>query len=262
MRDSCKLCRRKGVDLQKSHLFPAAIYRVMRGDPSNGNPNPYLITPNGVVQTSRQDWAHLLCFDCEQMFSKNGEHWLFNNGLKADGSFKLASILASKTPSVPDPKSTSTKLYYAAGIPEINIAALTYFAVSMFWRASIYPWTSDKRIPVKLGTYGEAFRQYLLGLASFPKSAALCVVVREKSEIDRLTHEPISEKINTVYTHRFSMPGFHFQLFVGKNIPDVYRRYCFVTGERNPLIVSGIVEPRLLKEAVQAVSHTNILRNG
>jgi hypothetical protein len=234
----------------------------MRGDPSNGNPNPVLITPNAAVQTSRQDWAHLLCSDCEQIFSKNGEHWVFKNGLKADGSFKLASMLAATIPDISDSKSTSTKLYYAAGIPEINIAALTYFAASMFWRASIYPWTSDKRIPVKLGTYDEAFRLYLLGLAAFPESAALWVIVREKSEIDRLTHEPISEKINSVYNHRFSMPGFHFQLFVGKNIPDIYRKYCFVAGERNPLIVSGIVEPHLLKEAVKAASHINILRHG
>jgi len=256
MNGTCKLCLRDGVELQRSHLLPAAIYRAIRGDIKDSNPNPWLITPNGAVQTSRQDWAHLLCLDCEQRFSKNGEQWVFKNGLKADGSFQLSSVLASKLPDASDPKSTTTKVYLASHIPEVDIPALTYFAASMFWRASVHPWKSDKTIPVKLGPYREAFRQYLMGLAAFPENTALWVVVRNGSEVNHVTHYPVSEKIKPHYTHRFPMPGFIFTLIVGQDIADTYRSPCFVRGNGNPLIVSGVLEQFVLDAVVKMLDRS------
>jgi hypothetical protein len=245
----CKLCLQNVAKLENSHFLPAAIYRRLR-DELEKNPNPYLITSTTVVQTSEQMKAPLLCRDCEQRFSKFGESWVLGHCLQKDGSFPLAAILASKTPDVSE-AGTSTRLYFASKIPEIDISALAYFAASMFWRGSIHPWNTDGTIPVGLGPFQEQFRQYLLGLQEFPKDSSLWVVVREGKEIDRLTYAPTGERMGKFHVYRFPMPGFVFMLAVGKNIPTKFSEKCFVSSSENPIIVTSIVESLLLNEGVK-----------
>lgn len=159
---TCALCLNE-AELQESHFLSAAVYRILRCDPSRGNPNPWEVTTKGSRQTSRQVKVRLLCWHCEQRLSTNGEHWVFTNGLRRDGSFRLMKALAGHTPVAENP---NTKIYRAIEIPEINITALTYFALSMFWKGSIHPWNSDGSCPVSLGMYKEPVRQYLLRLAT------------------------------------------------------------------------------------------------
>jgi hypothetical protein len=244
----CKLCLRDGVDLQLSHLNPAGVYRVLRDD-TEKNPNPWLLTKTAAVQTSKQTRARLLCRDCEQRFSQNGENWVLRHCLKADRSFPLAAILASRTPELLS-SATSTKVHFAARIPEVDISALSYFAASMFWRASVYPWNEDGSIPVPLGPFREPFRQYLMGLADFPQHCVLWVAVREGKELDRLTHPPIGERREKYHVHIFPMPGFGFSLTAGRYLPPSYRRMCFVRATGNPIIVTELIEEALKKSAV------------
>jgi hypothetical protein len=147
---------------------------------------------------------------------------------------------------------TPTRLYYAVGIPEINIEALTYFAASIFWRGAVHPWNSDGTVPVSLGPFFEdELRQYLVGFQSFPKDCfSLWVVVREGKAIDRLTYAPAGNRIGKFHSYRFPMPGFCFMLYVGKNIPDYISEKCFATGSGNPLVVTSVVEPLLFNEGV------------
>jgi hypothetical protein len=254
MKGKCKLCLIEGVELQASHFLPAAIYRSMRGNPSKGNPNPWAVTPNSAHQTSRQVKAPLLCKECEQRFSKNGEHWVFTNGLKNDGTFPLAATLASHVPYAQEPGVSTTKVYHAAEIPEINISALSYFAASMFWRGSAYPWKADGTCPVPLGPYQEPLRQYLMGMTGFPPDVALAVVVREPSGIRHLTHEPLGEWRGELFVAKFPMPGFAFSINAGKNMPLPLRRTCFVRGEGNPIVLSGFVEKHILDEGVRMIN--------
>jgi hypothetical protein len=124
MKRKCRLCLNEGAQLQSSHFLPAAIYRSMRGDPNKGNPNLWEVTPNRARQTSRQTKALLLCRECEQRFSKNGEPWVFIYGLKSDGTSPLAATLASHVPYAQNPSTSTTKVFRAAEIPEIDISAL------------------------------------------------------------------------------------------------------------------------------------------
>jgi hypothetical protein len=245
----CKLCLRENAPLQESHSLSSAIYRSMRGNPTGGNPNPYVITHHSAKQTSKQQTAPMLCSDCEQRLSRNGESWVFANGLKADRSFPLKSVLDSRVPDVHEPNHP-TKIFYGAGIPEVNVAALTYFAASMFWRFSAHPWKTDGGYSVKLGPFEDQFRQYLLGQASFPGDAVLWVTVRDTSPISHLTYIPTGERIGNMHAHRFPMPGFAFTLYVGKNVPLEYRNLCFVRGPGNPICQSSIIEPHLLREGM------------
>lgn len=253
MTGKCKLCLTDGVELQASHFLPAAIYRSMRGDPSKGNPNPWEVTHNSARQTSRQAKAPLLCRECEQLFSKRGERWVFANGLRTDGTFPVAAALASRVPYAQDPNISSTKVYRAAEIPDINISALTYFAASMFWRGSIHPWKVDGTCPVPLGPYQEPLRQYLMGVTGFPTDVALAVLVREPSGIRYLTHEPLGEWRGDLFVAKFPMPGFGFSINAGRDMPPPLRRSCFVRGEGNPIVLSTLVEKYILDEKTRMV---------
>lgn len=247
------MCLKDGVELQSSHFLPAAVYRAMRSKSSQGNPNPWEVTPISAKQTSRQVKAPLLCRDCEQRFSSNGERWVFTHGLRNDGTFPLAAILASRVPEAYDPSISSTKIYSAAQIPEINQAALTYFAVSMFWRGSIHPWKRDGTCPVPLGPYEEPVRQFLLGTAGFPVDVTLNVVVREPSGIRYLTHEPLGEWRGDLFVSKFPMPGLAFALNAGKALPAPLRNTCFVRGPGNPIVLSGTLEQPILDESVRMI---------
>ncbi len=82
----CKLCLKTGVELRDSHFLSAGIYRILRDD-NEKNPNPWLLTKDAAVQTSSQLKAHLLCHDCEQRFSKNGETWALGRCLPEGRAF-------------------------------------------------------------------------------------------------------------------------------------------------------------------------------
>lgn len=249
MPGKCKLCLRDGVELQASHFLSAGIYRILCDD-GEKNPNPWLITPKGAVQTSRQMKARLLCRDCEQRFSKQGENWVLRNCLKKDRRFPLAELLASRTPDICSDTSP-TKLYYAAAIPEINVSALAYFAASIFWRGSVHPWNDDGSVPIRLGPFQESFRQYLLGTSTFPVHCALWVAVREGRQIDRLTYAPIGERRDRVHVYKFPMPGLGLSLTVSKHISPDLRKYCFVRGTGNPIVVTDLIEKFLFEDGAK-----------
>jgi len=246
----CKLCLGDGLELQDSHFLPKGVYRILRDDDA-ANPNPWLISERKTVQISLQLKAPLLCRVCEQRLSKHGETWVLTNCLKKDRSFPLNSVLASREPDVFS-DTNSTKVYWAAKIPEINCQALEYFAASMFWRGSIHTWNQDGSIPVGLGPFKESFRKYLMGLADFPDHCSLLVTVREGSDIDRLTHAPIGERRELFHVYRFPMPGLAFSLVVGKNIPAKLRQSCFAHAPGRPIIVTGILEEWLRRMAAEA----------
>lgn len=70
---TCKLCLRT-AELRKSHLIPDFYYRLIR-DANSPNPNPIIVTRRRATPTSRQTVAHVLCGDCENLFSRNGERY-------------------------------------------------------------------------------------------------------------------------------------------------------------------------------------------
>jgi len=121
---TCKLCLIPGLELRGSHYIPKAVYRQLRDVTSSSNPNPWSIDKATSVQTSRQLSAPLLCETCEGRFSKFGEDWILRHFLKADGGFRLASILAVHKPSV-HADGNATRVYLAGDIPESKVLLRT-----------------------------------------------------------------------------------------------------------------------------------------
>ncbi len=240
MTGRCKLCLRDGVELRTSHLMPKGLYRLFRTDGSGRNPNPWIASPEGEVQTSRQETAHMFCPDCELRFSRNGELWVLRNTMKRDGSFRLASMLSEHTPFVTE---ASLRMFHASQVPKVNVPAISYFAASMFWRASVWPWKPSTVRHVRLGPFEEAFRRYLLQEASWPDCASLMVVVREKSKVSFLSHDPVRSKQTGIHAFTFPMPGLSFTLFVSRHLDDFHSAMCFVRGEGHPIGMGSAFEP-------------------
>jgi hypothetical protein len=59
MKGTCKLCLREGVDLKRSHILPAGVYRMLYKASAEKNQTPWLVTEDAAVQTSRQETAHI-----------------------------------------------------------------------------------------------------------------------------------------------------------------------------------------------------------
>jgi len=246
----CRLCLREGAELQDSHFLSKGVYKILRAEvKEKRNPNPFQITSEGVVQTSKQIKAPLLCRECELRLSKNGEDWVIRNGFKSNGTFRLGAALA-RSSHIQDADG-STRAYQAASIPAIDISALAYFAASMFWRGSIHPWNIDGTRPVQLGPYEEGLRLYLMGQASFPLDVVLSVTVRWPSNISHFTHTPIGEWRGLLFVAKFPMPGLAFGLTAGPNIPRELRRICFVRGEGNPIFLSKLLEPEIMADGIK-----------
>jgi hypothetical protein len=131
----CALCRRSSQQLRLSHFLPAGVYRVTRAE-TQGNPDPLKLTDLGVFQDSRQVSDYLLCGECEERLNKYGERWFLAHCWRRD-RFLLASTLedAAVTHSTP-----TIKVYHAIHLSKVDVTALTYFAASMFWRASVHRW--------------------------------------------------------------------------------------------------------------------------
>lgn len=170
---------------------------------------------------------------------------MFANGLHADATFPLRDLIARHSPIARD---KATLLYLAAAIPDVNVQALAYFAASMFWRASIYPWRSDGRVPIDLGTSAELFRLFLLGQAEFPPTTSLLIAVRMVSPISLMTSEPMGEQRGPIYVARFPMPGIGFSIGIGDDLPQEYKWNCFVRGHGNPIMLTSRLEEILWRD--------------
>jgi len=226
------------------------VYRDIRG--GDDNPHPFHVTKTGTFQSSRQDRAHLLCAECELRFSKNGENWFFRHNLKTDGTFKLLDKLRAGPASVWE-AGHETMLYEADRFPDIDAAALVYFATSVFWRGSIHDWNGNGRPPVNLHGYADQFRRYLLGEKGFPESASLVALVRPSTVVDKVIYAPHGGSRGSRSLYEFPMPGFSFLLHIGPRLTVKQRQYCLVRGLGRPLVVTTVPDEHIFKTARRAM---------
>ena len=73
----CKLCGNRRRELLRSHLTPAALYRMTQQQGDRGEA-PVLVTRRTTVPTSRQVWAYLLRGRCEDRFNAGGENYVLS----------------------------------------------------------------------------------------------------------------------------------------------------------------------------------------
>jgi len=122
--------------------------------------------------------APLLCYECEQRFSRNGESEVLRHiaGKIANKSNPLLAKLAPLTVKEED----ETLKSYCGTEAGLNVDMFAYFALSIAWR-STHSWPvsgEDDTKPLTLYQYTEPVRQSLAEeTKQFPRDTAVTVIV-------------------------------------------------------------------------------------
>jgi hypothetical protein len=233
----CKLCLQTKT-LQDSHYLPKGAYKVNRA-PALKNPNPVVLSGDEAKQVSAQLKDYVLCSDCEQRFSKNGEQWVLGNIPRDyDKPFPLYEALRSETPVLRDGGVSS---YAGRSIKTVDMEKLVYFAISVFWRGAVHEWKSVQggRPPtVYLCGYEEPIRNFLLGAESFPLDVALWVFVCPSGRKLNAMLVPSDAHIPECSRYWFYISGLGFMLHFASNLPSHFKTMCAHHSPEGVLIVS------------------------
>ena len=225
----CKLCLREDQDLQDSHLMPQGMYKRVRSEDSD-NPHPILIDKSGSRPCADQITDFVFCKECESRFDRNGENYALRMAALR-GRFRLQEELEAVTPAF---EKMDFRGYTAAQTPGIKRDELAYFALSVYWRASVHSWPSltegGEPIRIALGKENnEALRRYLLQETGIPKNLSLFFVACTDKLSQGSFHMPKeTRRENFVWNYGFTACGYIFNLVVAKRIPDGMVNICFL----------------------------------
>jgi hypothetical protein len=217
----------KEKPLHESHLMPRALYRhhkklkIVYATRSVSGANP------------KQMKAHLLCFDCEQRFSRHGEsevlRWLAPKSIR---DFPLHDRLRVANPCEDYPKLSVFRCRDVG----VDAAKFTYFTLSVAWRRAIHDWISfdDQVLPRwELGAFGEELRAYLSGEEAFPPNTAVYVIVCTDSYSREFWIAPSTGVAYNCLGFEFLARGVYFRALMGKHLPlDTLHLSCALPYER------------------------------
>jgi hypothetical protein len=121
--------------------------------------------------------------------------------------------------------------------PNVNRDVIGYFAVSVFWRASVHvwKWADNRECHINLGAkYNEAIRRYLLGEAPFPQHVHLFIVACTDWITQDVFFMPVyNDRLGSGFQYSFSARGIAFMMQVGKYVPEYSRKVsCMTKPER------------------------------
>jgi hypothetical protein len=234
VRGVCALCK-ENRDLRNSHMVPKALYRLMRARSDHSNPNPMIVTSRGRRQTSFQAVRSLLCADCEQRFDHHGENWVLRHCYRGYGRFRLRELLRQSAPLHSEKDFT---IYCASSVPGVSIEKLTYFCISVFWRAAVCDWESSGETyhAIRLGTkYQEQIRKYLLGVAELPQSASILVLASGLKTPALVFNFPDTIRVESQHCHSLHIPGLTFQLSLGGQLEPGSIESCILRSPFHPI---------------------------
>lgn len=226
-RGVCKLCRRE-KELQASHLMAPALHKKARGTGKRGNQDPTVVTLDGRWHSSFQPKDYVLCRECEGLFSKRGEHYTMGMVSQQDGTFPLLEMLTNAPSRIPGRAWT---IYTIRETPNIDRERLAYFAMSVFWRASVHSlkMANGETTSICLGKkYDEEIRQYLLGDISIPPNTSLIVSVCTDKTSQRSFFAPSENGKTKDRTVGFGARGIMFFLRMTNSPLPFQRRLSMV----------------------------------
>ena len=193
------------------------------------NSNPGVLTPSGLIQSPKQVWDYVLCYECEQMLNDKGEKYVMSH-IYGRGSFPLLGILSHSKLEKADRFLT---WFDKRSTPTINRDALGYFALSVFWRAAVRKWKmfGGLTLQLDLGSYKESIRSYLVGQAPFPADTILMAIVCTDSASQNTFFAPNkSGEAEGRPTHMFQARGLIFMMTTGTGMVDAMKSLCMASG--------------------------------
>lgn len=234
----CALCQ-QNKPLLESHFIPAAIYKNLI-DPGGLIKNMVASNRSTASEESKQVKQYLLCQDCEIRFQQGGESWVLARRLMSDGTFLLRDLLQQTTAA--GSKNGAT-FYTLNSVPGIEQERLLYFGVSVFWRAAVVDWRTPLGHYTRLSLQPvilEELRKYLVGIAPFPPSVSLTVVLSASpTPLQATTLPNVTYQDKDYRQFDFYMPGIGFTLLSG-NVPEGLKA---ISISSNPHCVA--IDPRL-----------------
>jgi hypothetical protein len=208
---NCRLCLEER-ELLESHFISRKFYYSGKMKLEFNNLDATGVDPDELK-------AHLLCFDCEQRFSRNGEDEVLRHispklVLKR---FPLADRMKVAWPRDNDP----TAPRFAAQDFDIDSNKFAYFALSLIWRRAIHDWGSKDTgyFPRwELGAFAEQMRCFLLGKTPFPSNMAVIVIVCNDALSRKTWTVPAAREVITCLDYCFQARGIYFRVLMG-NLP-------------------------------------------
>jgi len=218
----CKLCLRKKV-LLDSHYLSAGLYRIARKRGGS-----LVRTPEIIVGSDRQIHEYLLCQDCEQLFSRNGEDYVLPLVKQSEVEFPLLTMMNRCTPIAEGPHNGSV---FSGSEVGIDSGKLGYYALSMFWRGSVHVWktlnqqtTSVHLVPEDQ----EAIRRFLIGETGWPPG----IIVQVTACTDLISQDnvlaPVNWENDAYVGCSMVVFGLHFDLVCGVPPASPDRQLCCV----------------------------------
>src|SRR2546428_1007376 len=228
----CKLCGLRR-ELKASHLMPRSLYKKARSSAVKGNRDPLLITRTTRKTSSYQITDYVLCGDCEHRLNTQGEDYVMRLVAKQNGDFSLLEVLQGTAPTI---RHSDWNAYSAADTPTIDRDKIAYFAISVYWRASIHTWEQENgdEVRIDLGTkYNEEIRKYLLGETPVPKNVSLQLTVCSDLLNRMAFFAPEENQKHKDKTFIFLARGMLFFFRASNTLTDFQKRLSIVnTAER------------------------------
>jgi len=232
--DCCRLCGRSAF-LQNSHILPAAAHRITK----RAGRNVLLASGHGIFKRDNQtDFTErLLCFECEQNFSK----------------FEGLAITACRA-------AWGGRLAANRAVLSADVRPLVIFAYSVFWRASISSKISLYKLPNEVeGRLKEAL---LIGKFPSPPELAISLSFLKVLDLpltDRCLMAPWKDKLAAgLEVHYFSVFGIVFRMNYPSAFQEIERdeffRFDTQMGRIYPLQQweQEMIDERFTNEAVYA----------
>jgi hypothetical protein len=242
MQGICKLCH-QAAELQRSHLIGRALYRLCRGE-GTGNQDPLTFTATEHKKSSYQVKDYLLCRPCEQRLSREGENYVMRLVTKRDNTFPLLNLLNSNPPTT---KASASALYSVKDTASIDRTKIAYFALSVFWRASVHQWRDEGGEPIfiNLGRrYNEEIRQYLLGNQGIPRSAYLSVIACKDPVSHHVFYFPTKHASTNQSSAGFLIRGLLFSFRITKTPNRLQVRFSMTNNPNEWILVEDRCEGR------------------
>jgi hypothetical protein len=198
--------------------------------------NPIAVSGGVAKHSTDQISDYVFCADCEKRLNEQGEAWVHLN-MARPGGFAIRDALEKVAPAMAN---ESFAVYTGGAVPGIDMDKLSYFGLSIFWRAGVHRWPSSdhsqKRMDRLLfGKYEEPMRLFLLNGTPLPNTISLLISVWPWKNPDPpiAFHTPVGKRNENWYSYSFYIPGLDFKLVVGKEIPrNLQQMSAFVLPQR------------------------------
>ncbi|WLI03101.1 hypothetical protein [Pseudomonas simiae] len=234
----CALCKYEKGKLIDSHFMPAAAYPHIRGRSEQGNKSPVRINfwQKSAFHTDGQVKRKLLCKECEDLFSKNGERKLGELWATKSG-FPLLTALQSHDL---ESDTNDFTLYDSNKIDKNIIQSIFYFTISIIWRAQVWDWgwEADGYKKALGSKYERRFRDFLLGHTKALDEVLLFVELNTDIKTSAVMNFPTCSRVSSDRLHTFDLLGMKFRLFVGQRLSATTRE-PFETLNTNTIFISS-----------------------